>query len=310
MRNAFAEQLLLEAQKNEKIVFLAGDIGNRLFDRFKTYFPNRFYNCGVAEANMTGVASGLAKMGFIPITYTITPFNTLRNLEQIKIDIAYPNLPVIIVGTGAGLSYGNLGVTHHSMEDIAVMRALPNINVVCPGDPVEVKTLLSKSIHYNKPIYFRIGKKGERTVHDPNPSLEIGKIFEIYAGLNAAIISVGNVLPICLDIYNSISKVKKDIGLYSMHTVKPLDEKALTKIFRKNEFIFLVEEHSEIGGARSAILEWINKNKKNFNSKFFSFSSPDMYLTGKGSQEEIRNFIGLEKNKLISKIKKIINEKN
>ena len=307
MRNAFADQLFIEAEKDKKIVFLSGDIGNRLFDKFKTYFPNRFYNCGVAEANMTGVAAGLAKMGFLPITYTIAPFNTFRNFEQIKIDIAYPNLPVIIVGTGAGLSYGNLGVTHHSLEDIAVMRSLPNLNVVCPADPIEVKTLLSKSISYNKPIYFRIGKKGERVVHNSIPNLQIGKIHQIYSGNSIAIVSIGNMLPVCLDIYKSLYKINSNIGLYSMHTIKPLDRKKLSQIFENYKYIFLLEEHSEIGGAASAILEWKNKNNINYNSKFISFSSPDIFLSGRGSQQEIRDYVGLEKNKILKKIKKVIN---
>ena len=154
MRNAFAHQLFIEAKKNDKIVFLAGDIGNRLFDKYKKNFPKRFYNCGVAEANMTGVASGLAKLGFIPITYTITPFNTYRNFEQIKIDIAYPCLPVVVVGTGAGLSYASLGVTHHSLEDIALLRTLPNFNVVCPGDSIEVKLLLKDALKLKKPTSY------------------------------------------------------------------------------------------------------------------------------------------------------------
>ena len=122
MRNAFAKAITNLAQKNKKIVLLSGDIGNKLFINYRKLQPKRFFNCGIAEASMTGVASGLAASGFQPVTYTITPFNTVRCLEQIRLDICYPNLPVIIVGTGAGLSYANLGATHHSMEDIAVLR--------------------------------------------------------------------------------------------------------------------------------------------------------------------------------------------
>ena len=127
MRNAFAAELAAAAATNKKIVLLTGDIGNRLFDTFKSDFPERFFNCGVAEANMMGMAAGLALCGLRPVTYTITPFNTCRCLEQIKIDVCYQNLPVVIVGVGAGLSYASLGATHHGLEDIAVTRVLPNM---------------------------------------------------------------------------------------------------------------------------------------------------------------------------------------
>ena len=154
MRNAFAKELSNIAQKNKKIVLLSGDIGNRLFDNFRKNFPTRFHNCGIAEASMTGIASGLAHLGLIPITYTIATFNTIRCLEQIKLDVCYPNLPVIIVGTGAGLSYSSLGSTHHSIEDIALLRSIPNLSILCPSDPEEVKKLLDDAIKLNWPVYL------------------------------------------------------------------------------------------------------------------------------------------------------------
>ena len=132
MRNAFAKALTRLAEKDERIVLLSGDIGNRLFDEYKGRFPDRFYNCGVAEANMTGLAGGMALSGMRPITYTIAPFATVRCLEQIRLDVCYPNLPVVIVGVGAGLAYAGLGATHHACEDIGLMRMLPNMTVVCP----------------------------------------------------------------------------------------------------------------------------------------------------------------------------------
>lgn len=159
MRNTFAAEITKLANKNKKIVLLSGDIGNRLFDRFKKINSDRFYNCGIAEATMTGIASGLATTGLLPITYTITPFNTMRCLEQIKLDVCYPNLPIIIVGTGAGLSYASLGSTHHSLEDISILRSLPNISILCPSDPNEVKILLRDALKFKGPVYLRLGKK-------------------------------------------------------------------------------------------------------------------------------------------------------
>tara|TARA_B100001123_G_scaffold441394_1_gene582485 strand:+ start:1440 stop:1901 length:462 start_codon:yes stop_codon:yes gene_type:complete len=146
MRNAFVDEITKIAGKNKKIVLLAGDIGYKLFDNFQKKYPNRFYNCGVAEANMTTTAAGLALKGFIPITYTIATFNVYKTVEQIKIDICYPNLGVIIVGVGSGLSYAGLGATHHAVEDVGVLRSIPNIKIVSPADSNELRSLLRNII--------------------------------------------------------------------------------------------------------------------------------------------------------------------
>jgi transketolase len=132
MRNAFADEVTQMAKADTRVVLLSGDIGNRLFDKLRAQSPNQFFNCGVAEQNMMGVASGMGLSGLRPIVYTITPFTTMRCLEQIKVDVAYHGSPVIIVGTGSGLSYASLGPTHHSLEDFAIFRAIPNLQVPLP----------------------------------------------------------------------------------------------------------------------------------------------------------------------------------
>ncbi|MDP7196357.1 MAG: transketolase, partial [SAR202 cluster bacterium] len=213
MRNAFAESVFKLAKKEKDLILLAGDIGNRLFDNFKLKFKNRFYNCGVAEANMTGIASGLASAGLKPITYTITPFNTLKCLEQIKLDICYPNLPVIIVGTGSGLSYSKLGSSHHSMEDISVLKSLPNIQIICPGDKIEVPLALEHAYKSNKPTYIRLGKKGEPVVHNKIPKFRIGKGIKISNGSDVSLISIGNMLPICLNAKKILENKKLSVEL-------------------------------------------------------------------------------------------------
>ena len=181
MRNSFAEEITKLASKNKKIVLLSGDIGNRLFDNFRKNHKSRFYNCGIAEASMAGIASGLASMDFLPVMYTITPFNTMRCLEQIKLDICYPNLPIIIVGTGSGLSYASLGSTHHSLEDISILRSIPNITIFCPSDPNEVKDLLKESLKIKGPVYLRLGKKNEIQF---NNRKKIGSMHEMIKGLS------------------------------------------------------------------------------------------------------------------------------
>ena len=161
MRNAFAKEITNQAILRKDVVLLSGDIGNRMFDNFKDIAPDRFINCGIAEANMMSVASGLALAGLRPIVYTITPFITSRCFEQIKIGVAYHNANVIIIGTGSGLSYSELGPTHHSLEDMAILNSIPDIRILAPCDSYELKEQLSAALNLDGPTYIRIGKKGE-----------------------------------------------------------------------------------------------------------------------------------------------------
>ena len=200
MRNAFVQQLEQLAESDDRIVLLMGDIGNRMFDRFKARHPDRFYNCGVAEANMMSVAAGMALCGLRPIVYTIVPFVTTRCLEQIRVDVCYHQAPVIIVGVGGGLSYAGLGTTHHSCEDIAFLRVLPHMKVVCPGDSFEVRAALAEALGQDSPVYLRLGKKGEPVVHDRLPDLEIGKGLTLRRGDEIVILSTGNLLPTAVEV--------------------------------------------------------------------------------------------------------------
>ena len=308
MRNSFAKSITDLSKKNKKIVLLAGDIGNKLFDNFKKINKDRFFNCGVAEANMTGIAAGLAKQGFRPITYTITPFNTLRCLEQIKIDICYPKLPVIIVGTGAGLSYSALGATHHSLDDIAIMRSLPNMNVVCPSDPIEVSHAIKHALKIKGPTYIRIGKKGEPIINKKNIKFRIGKIHKITSGKDISILSVGNIMKVSIECQKILCESNISTELVSLHTIKPLDKNYLKNVFKK-KLVICIEEHSIIGGAGSAILEFCNLNAID-SSKLMIFSAPDKFLSKTGSQEQARKKIGLTSQNIVKKIKKRIKKIN
>tara|TARA_Y100000748_G_scaffold303197_1_gene307599 strand:+ start:763 stop:1689 length:927 start_codon:yes stop_codon:yes gene_type:complete len=308
MRNAFAKAVTDLAGKNKDLVLLAGDIGNRLFDDYKKKYIDRFYNCGVAEAGMTGIAAGLSSSGLQPITYTITPFNTLRCLEQIKLDICYPNLPVIIVGTGSGLSYSGLGSTHHSLEDIASMRMLPNMHVLCPGDIFEVKLALQKALELKKPCYIRLGKKGEQVVHEEEPEFEIGKATVVKKGSDVAILSVGNMLG---PTYNATKiLLKKNISseLISFHTIKPIDKELIISLFEKFKLIIVVEEHGLVGGGGSAVLELAHRMNKD-TKKLILFNTPDRFLSAIGSQKEARKSLELDEEsialKIIDKLKRL-----
>lgn len=299
MRNEFAKKITELAKINKKIVLLVGDIGNKLFDNFKKKFPNRFYNCGVAEANMVGVAAGLSKVGFLPVIYTITPFLTSRCFEQIRLDICYPNLHAIIVGTGAGLSYSGLGPTHHSLEDFTLMNVIPNMNIICPGDSVELSKLLFEATIIKKPFYLRIGKKGEAIINTNNTKIKIGIPNCIMRGNKIAILSVGNMLKTSMDISSFFKK--KEVSLYSFHTIKPLNIKFLKNLFYKYEKIIILEEQTLLGGLSVLVksnFEILNIKKK----QLFCFNSPDKFLVGMGSQENAKKNLGLDADSIYKKI--------
>lgn len=301
MRNAFADELLKVAQQDPRLVFLSGDIGNRLFDEYKEQFPDRFYNCGVAEANMTGVAAGLALCGLRPITYTITPFVTTRCLEQIRVDICYHHVPVIIVGVGAGMSYASLGATHHACEDIAMLRSLPYMQVVCPGDPIEVRMALQAAAKSSEPTYIRMGKKGEPVVHTTTPDFQIGKAITLRPGKDICLLSTGNVLSLVLDTADQLAQQDLTVRVESFHTVKPLDTTRLQELFENYSLVVTVEEHSLIGGFGSAVAEWL-VDQPRMAGRLLRVATPDTFFHVAGSQKYVRQQWGLTPEAISQKI--------
>jgi transketolase len=293
MRNAFADELTKLGDTNPDLVMLSGDIGNRLFDKFKAAHPDRFYNCGVAEANMIGVASGMAMSGFRPVAYTITPFVTTRCLEQIRVDVCYHNVPVTIVAVGAGLAYAGLGPTHHACEDISFLRSLPNMNVICPADAFEVRAALRAVMDQDGPAYIRMGKKGEPVVHDGIPKdFVIGRALPIKKGEDVVLLSTGNMLPEVLEAAELLAAKDVTASVVSFHTVKPLDEACLEEAFSDYKVVATVEEHSLIGGLGSAVSEWM-ADRTMSTEKFVRFGTPDAFFRESGEQEYARSQLGL-----------------
>jgi transketolase len=301
MRNAFAQEIKEQAAKNNKIVLLSGDIGNRLFDSYKEKFADRFFNCGVAEANMTSMAAGMALNGLQPVTYTITPFNTSRCYEQIKIDICYHNLPVIVVGVGAGLSYAGLGATHHSFEDIAIMRVLPNMHIMCPCDAVEVKLCLKAALALKKPVYIRLGKKNEPVIHKKEPDLALGKGIIVKEGTQVCLLGCGNIFPVVQAAGQALENLGISTRVISMHTVKPLDSELLKEVFLMFETVCTIEEHSLVGGFGSAVAEWVIDNVVPVR-KFFRFGIRDAFTQKSGNQENARKMNKLTPDDIVSRI--------
>ena len=294
MRNAFASTLTKLALENQRIVLLSGDIGNKLFDSFKEQCPGRFFNCGVAEANMTTMAAGMALCGLRPATYTIASFVTVRCLEQIRIDVCYHNLPVIIVGVGAGLSYAELGATHHSCEDIAMMRVLPNMTVICPGDAVEVRLALAAAFKHGGPVYIRLGKKNEPIIHKDEPVFQIGKGIIMRAGSReVCLLGTGNVMPVVLEAANLLATHGIETQVVSMHTVKPLDEDLLEKVFSQFKIVATVEEHSLIGGFGGSVAEWLS-GQRSRKADLLRIGVKDEFIHRAGKQKIARQSVGID----------------
>jgi transketolase len=302
MRNAFADELTKLGAEDPRVVMLSGDIGNRLFDKFKDKHPARFFNCGVAEANMMGVAAGMAMNGLRPVAYTITPFVTTRCLEQIRTDVCYHEAPVTIVAVGAGLAYSGLGPTHHACEDISFLRSIPNMVVICPGDAFEVRAALRAALQQDHPVYIRMGKKGEPLVHKgPIADFAIGKAIAINGGHDVCLLSTGNMLPEAVEAAHKLNDRGISAEVVSFHTVKPLDEACLKDVFSRFRLVATLEEHSLIGGFGAAVSEWL-ADSETPHRKFVRFGTPDAFFKKSGEQEYAREVLGLTAHQIAEKI--------
>lgn len=260
MRTTFIKTLTELAEKDERIWLLCADLGYSVLEHFAGKFPARYINVGVAEQNMTGIAAGLAMSGKIVFTYSIANFPTLRCLEQIRNDVCYHNANVKVVSVGGGYSYGTAGYTHHGVEDIAVMRVLPNMTVIAPGDPIETRLATEAAAATDGPFYLRLGKAGEPIIHEQVPDFQIGKIYKLREGKDVALLSTGGMLQAINEAANELEKLDLSVSVVSVPTVSPLDEAAILDVARGASKIITVEEHG-IGGLGSAVAEILAINK-------------------------------------------------
>jgi transketolase len=241
----------------------------------------------VAEANMIGVAAGMAMSGLRPVCYTITPFITYRCMEQIRVDVCYHHVPVIIVGTGSGLSYASLGGTHHSCEEMGMLRLLPGLTVLAPGDEWEVRAALKAALQHAHPVYMRIGKKGEPVVHEAEPEFKIGKAIRMRDGKDVCLLSTGNMLPVALE-----AAAVCDAAVFSVPTVKPLDTELLGDVFNRFKIVATVEEHSVLGGFGSSVAEW-RADAQSAKARLLRFGTRDEFLHETCEQEDAREYFEL-----------------
>jgi len=257
MRDAFIETLLDEAKKDENIILITGDLGFGVLDKFQKELPNQFINSGVNEQAMMGMAAGIASTGKRVFVYSIGNFPTLRCLEQIRNDICLMNNPVVVVSVGAGYSYGPQGYTHHALEDIAVMRALPNLEVVIPADPIEAKLVTKFLAGTKAPSYLRLGKSNEQSVNLGTLTISPGRFNELISGESGTILFVGSIGQTALRAGAELAKRGYSVSVTSVPFLTFLDSEYLVSAAQKGPII-TVEEHSRRGGFGSAVLEFLN----------------------------------------------------
>lgn len=303
MRTTFIKTLLDLARKDKRIILLTADLGFSVFEEYIKELPKQYFNMGVAEQNMTGVAAGLAAEGKIPLIYSIVPFVTMRNFEQIRNDVCYQDLNVKIVGVGAGFSYGPYGHTHHGLEDLGILRTLPNLTILAPGDPLEAALATKGMLKKTGPVYLRLGKAGEPNVHQKSPVFQIGKGIVIEEGRDLTILATSTMLLTASLVKDKLREKGYSVRFVSMHTIKPLDEELIIDCNQKTKAIFTVEEHSLIGGLGSAVAEILAENGGK--TIFKRIAVPDHFTKEIGLSDYMRKVNGLS----VDQITKTIEER-
>lgn len=299
MRTNFINQLIEEARHNDKIFLLVGDLGYHVIEPFAEEFPDRFLNVGIAEQNMAGIAAGLAMTGYNVYFYSIGNFPTIRCLEQIRNDIAYHQANVKVVSVGAGYAYGSLGATHQATEEIGALRVLPNMVVATPGDPLEARAITKISASYDGPMYIRLGKAGEKTVHSEDSiNLKIGDICSVITreGNQTAVLACGNILDAAL---RQINDENLNYDLYSVPFVKPINKEQLINIVKTHPAgLITIEEHQKSCGMGSAIVEILNDLYYEGNIEVYPkvkrIAIPDEFADVVGTQVFLREHEGLK----------------
>lgn len=258
MRDAFSEALVNLAQKDPKVLLLTGDHGYALFDEFRKKCSSQYINTGIAEQNMVGMAAGLARAGFRPFVYGLAAFIPIRVVEQIKLDIAHDDLPVVLLGDGAGFVYSHLGTSHQSTEDIACMRAIPGLEILSPADRFEMTACMDYAYAANGPVYLRMGKADLGDAHlQPIEQLEPGRLLKLRSGCpkQPGLIATGSMVRVALNIAREL-----DLNVWSVPVLKPLSAESVCEASRLSNGLVTLEEHSVLGGLGAAIAEITSEN--------------------------------------------------
>jgi len=301
MRNTFVNTLIELAKQDKDVVLLTGDLGYGVLNSFWEKFPEQFVNVGIAEQNMLGIAAGLALNGKKAYVYSIGNFPTLRAIEFIRNDVCYHNANVKIICVGGGFAYGSAGMSHHAIEDIAIMRAIPNMIVSTPCDPLEVEILTKETYKIQSPCYIRLGKGGEKKLHKEIKDYSFGKSIKIQEGKDIAIFSCGAITEEAIELCEMLKKDNIIPSLYSFPTVKPIDKEIIENITSTHKIIITLEEHNIVGGFGSAVAE-VMAEMKNKNAKLIRLGLNDEFTSIVGTQKYLRDKYNISAQKIYERI--------
>jgi transketolase len=291
MRKTSLNQVYEHALQDERIVFIGSDLGVGTLDEFKRDLPQRFFMEGVSEAHVIGMAAGLAMDGKIVYVNTIATFLTRRCFEQLVNDACLHNLPVRLIANGGGLVYAPLGPTHLATDDIAILRAIPNMTIVAPADAEEMKRLMPQTVNWPGPVYIRLAKGGDAVVSRADLPFEIGKAIEMRNGRDALLVTTGVTLQVALEAAERLAGAGIEAGILHMHTVKPLDGAAIFGRLADFRALITIEEHSITGGLGSAVAELLAESDAAV--KFRRLGIPDVFPHQYGRQEDLMRTYGL-----------------
>lgn len=300
MRDSFVKTLMDIAEKDKNVVLITGDLGFGVLKPFWEKFPDQFINAGIAEQDMTGFAAGMALCGKTVFTYSIGNFPTLRCIEQIRNDCAYHNANVKIVCVGGGFTYGPLGMSHHATEDIAVMRAMPDVTVFAPGDAAEAAACTKAMYETLGTCYLRLGRGGEPKIHENAVDFTVGKAIEIRQGKRVALFSTGAVYEEVAGAAKMLENAGITPAVYTFPSVKPIDKALIKKCAAEFELITTVEEHNIVGGFGSAVAEVMATVP--CKARLALIGLEDKYSSTVGSQKYLREIYGMSAEKIFERI--------
>ena len=302
MRDAFVKTLLEIAKKDKNVYIITGDLGFGVLKPFWECLPDQIINAGIAEQNMTSIAAGLAKQGKTVFTYSIGNFSTLRCIEQIRNDCAYHGANVKVVCVGGGFVYGPLGMSHHATEDIAIMRVLPDVTVLSPGDLVEAEQATRAIYEHPGTCYLRLGRGGEKRIHQKIENFTIGKAIRITEGKNVVIFSTGAIFDEVQEAYEILKKEGLMPTIYTFPTVKPIDKETISACAKTHKTILTVEEHNLSGGFGSAVAE-VLAELDGEKAKLIRIGLEDKYSSIVGSQKYLRKHYLMDASVIVKKVK-------
>ncbi|MCX6992220.1 MAG: transketolase [Kiritimatiellaeota bacterium] len=287
------------AQADPRVVFIGSDITKRDLEKLAADFPDRFFIEGIYEAHIIGLAAGMALSGKIPYINTIATFLTRRCYEQVLIDVGLHNLPVRLIGSGGGVVYAPLGPTHLAIEDIAIMRAIPNMTIVAPCDKDEMTRLMPQTLAWPGPIYIRLAKGGDKIVSRADRPFQIGKAILLREGKDVLFVTTGVTTQVALEAADRLAPLGLSASVLHMHTVKPMDEDALLACAGRARVVITAEEHTLMGGLGSAVAEVLLESRLAGAFRFKRLGFPDVFTEELGSQSDIMKKYGLSAEGLV-----------